>query len=292
MRDEIISRPVKRQSSEPLFGVLTGSLANMLPDWFAAKARRDVWRCGFLHPQAYENYLALRNFLFCAVVLSLFCWLLALEQDSFWTMRIGIGGSVLALCLFALPRIVISLLGEARAKRVVFALPDGLDLVAMAMSGGVPFHRSLELTVDQLQPAHPDLANEFALIAKQTNAGSLQYALQRFAQRIDMQEVTTVVESLLQAIQLGSPLQNIFENLADRMRQDRMQRATGQSNKNALKMLFPTVLFLAPAAFIIILMPPLLKLKEFQNDANQEGAVLKQSDLQESMEKRGTVRKE
>jgi tight adherence protein C len=259
--------------------MLTSSLAGMLPDVFSAKSMRDIWRCGFLHPQAYENYLALRNFLFCAVVLSTVCWLIALENDVYWTRLILIAGVIMAIVSFAFPRVVISMLGEARAHRVVAALPDGLDLLAMSMSGGCPFHRALQHTVEQLKSAHPDLAAEFALIGRQTGAGSLEYSLHRFSERIDMLESTSVVESLSQAVQLGSPLRSILEAQADRMRTERMQRATERANKNALKMLFPTVLCLAPAAFIIVMMPPLLKLKEFRTKSNQDGGVLSQPNV-------------
>ncbi len=281
MSNEVGSQSQRLRGWPPLFGMLTSSVAGMLPDILSAKARRDIWRCGFLHPQAYENYLALRNFLFCAVVLCTLSWALALENDADWTRWILISGAILAIISYALPRVVFSLLGEARANRVVGALPDGLDLLAMAMSGGLPFHRALEHTVDQLRLAHPDLASEFSWIAKQTAAGTLEYSLKRFAQRIDMPETTSVVESLSQAVQLGSPLRSILESLSDRMRKERMQRASERANKNSLKMLFPTVLCLAPAAFIIVLMPPLLKLKEFRTKSNQEGGILSKRDLSE-----------
>jgi len=279
MSNERGGRTQTLHGSPAMFGMLTSSFAGMLPDVLANNARRDIWRCGFLHPQSYQNYLALRNFLFCAVVLCSVCWLVAIENDAYLTRVVLIVGVIMAIISFALPRVVISLLGEARARRVVAALPDGLDLLAMAMSGGSPFHRALEHTVEQLRSAHPDLAMEFALIGRQTGAGSLEYSLQRFADRIDMLESTSVVESLSQAVQLGSPLRAILEAQADRMRTERMQRATERANKNTLKMLFPTVLCLAPAALIIVLMPPLLKLKEFRTKSNQEGGVLSQRNL-------------
>jgi tight adherence protein C len=269
-------------NSSPLFGFLTRGFAGMLPDFLASKARRDMWRCGFLHPQAYENYLALRNFLFCAVVLTTVFWMVALQDEPHISRIALLVGLIAAVVLYALPRVYFSMLGEARARRVVSSLPDGLDVLAMAMSGGLPFHRALEHSVVELNLAHPDLATELALIGRQSGAGSLEYSLQRFAERIDMDESTSVVESLSQAVHLGSPLRSILESLADRMRKERMQRATEKANKNALKMLFPTVLCLVPAAFLIVMMPPLLKLKEFRVNSNQEGGALSQRDVSSS----------
>jgi tight adherence protein C len=275
MAQELSSQQRKSLGSgQALFGALTGSVAIMLPDVFSAKARRDIWRCGFLNPTAYENYLALRNFLFFAVVFSTVCWFFAFADNPTWTKYVLISGLILAIASYSLPRVFFSMLGEARAKRIVAALPDGLDLLAMAMSGGLPFYRALEHTIDQLKEAHPDLAAEFMLIGRQSGAGSLEISLKRFAERIDMPESTSVVESLAQAVQLGSPIRLILESLADRMRKDRMLRVSERANKNAIKMLFPTVLCLAPAALIIVMLPPLLKLREFRAKEYRQGGAL------------------
>lgn len=268
----------KASVNEPttFFGPLNYAMAHMLPEMFASKAQRDLARCGKSHPLSYENYRAIRNFLFCAAsILSALSYLAVMDQPHL-ARRFAIAGCVAVLLLPALPRVLISFWGEGRARRVSSGLPDGLDLIAMAMSGGLSLQQALDHAAAELATTHADLSHEFGLMGRQTRASSIEFAFRRFGQRMDWPEIRTTLDSLVHAIQVGSSLRLTLEQMADRLRSERLRRATDRANKNVIKMLFPLVLCLAPAAMILILMPPLLKLREFREQGNKDGGVLSQ----------------
>jgi pilus assembly protein TadC len=68
----------------------------------------------------------------------------------------------------------------------------------------------------------------------------------------------------------------VLRSNADHVRLNRMQRAQQRGNTISLKILFPTILCLAPAAFIVILSPPLLELRAFRDrEKGDKGALNK-----------------
>ena len=67
-----------------------------------------------------------------------------------------------------------------------------------------------------------------------------------------------------------------LRNYADVLRLQRLQRLQTRSNRVAVQMLFPTVLCLAPAAYIVLLAPPLFDLQKFREEENRSGGLLEQ----------------
>jgi len=71
-----------------------------------------------------------------------------------------------------------------------------------------------------------------------------------------------VVNSLIQADQLGSPLGKMLRVQAEESRNRRQIAAEERAMKAPIKMLIPTVLFIFPAMFVVILGPALIKISE------------------------------
>ena len=61
------------------------------------------------------------------------------------------------------------------------------------------------------------------------------------------------VETVFQAERLGTSMGKTLVNQADNMRERRRQRAKAAALKAPIKMLFPLVLFIFPAMFVVIL---------------------------------------
>lgn len=275
--------PADDDVAEPgayIFGPLTPALAAMLPDLFTRKIQRDLRRCGFNHPRAYENYRALRNVLSAGTLFTAGCWLVALADASAQTTQfVVVGGIVAVVLVYSLPRLYVSWRGERRAHSVVVGFPDALDVTVMSLTGGLPLLAALDRAGDEIRLAHPDLADELKILRRQSHAASLEFALRRLAERMDVDEVTTLATLVSHAERLGSNVGHVLRDYADELRRTRMQRATERGNKASVKMLFPIVLCLAPATYIVLLAPPLLKLQKFRDDENKQGGALAQPDL-------------
>jgi len=263
-----------------VFGGITPAIAGMLPDFLPYKTERDLVRCGYYHPKAYENYLAIRNALVVCTILVLAVWLVVTTDTPSWTYWLWIGGVISLVLVFAIPRVFLSFRGESRVDEVLSGLPDALDTLVMGMSGGLSLEQSLQRAGIELADVYPSLSRELDIIHRQTDAYSLEFALERFAQRMDLEEITTLTDTIRHSLSMGSPMVQVLRSNADHVRLNRMQRAQQRGNTISLKILFPTILCLAPAAFIVILSPPLLELRAFRDREKGDKGALNKKGIQ------------
>jgi tight adherence protein C len=171
------------------------------------------------------------------------------------------GASVLlALCAglagAVLPQSVSRARARRRRERIVGALPDTLDLLAVSVSAGLGMDSAIAKVSEVTSGA---LADELALVLTEIRVGeSRQNALEHMAQRLDLPEISALVRSLLQAEQLGVPLAEALTTRAAEARRRRFLEIEEQAGKAPVKMLFPTVIFIFPSLFVAILAPAVL----------------------------------
>ena len=113
---------------------------------------------------------------------------------------------------------------------------------------------------------HGALIDEFNLALTEMRVGeSRQDALKKLSSRVDSPELSAFVRSIIQADQLGISLGRILRVQAVDTRLKRQAAAEEKAMKAPIKMLFPTVIFIFPAMFIVVLGPALIGLaKVFQ----------------------------
>jgi tight adherence protein C len=78
--------------------------------------------------------------------------------------------------------------------------------------------------------------------------------------RVDAPEMTTFVRALIQADRLGVPLAQMLRTQADDLRQRLRNEAEEHAMRAPVKMLFPTVLLIFPAVFVVVLGPAVISL--------------------------------
>ena len=105
--------------------------------------------------------------------------------------------------------------------------------------------------------------DELSLALGEMRVGeSRSEALKKFAGRVDTPEVSSFVRAIIQADQLGISLGKILRVQATDSRLKRQAAAEEKAMKAPIKMLFPTVVFIFPAMFIVILGPAFMSLKQ------------------------------
>ena len=77
------------------------------------------------------------------------------------------------------------------------------------------------------------------------------------AERLDIQEITGFVSSIIQAEKMGASLGNVLRVQSEQRRNERFQRAEKQAMEAPVKLVFPLVMF--PVTFIILLFPIAMK---------------------------------
>ena len=168
--------------------------------------------------------------------------------------------SIFAVGAFLLPDFLLSSSARRRKERVRADLPDALDLLAVSVEAGLGFDGAVAKLTDHLEGP---LADEFELTLNEMRIGtSRQDALKRMAERVPAPELVAFVRALVQADQLGISLGRILRVQAADTRNRRQAAAEEKAMKAPIKMLFPTVLFIFPAMFLVILGPAMMHLTE------------------------------
>lgn len=161
----------------------------------------------------------------------------------------GLGGAVL-------PQRTLRARARRRRERIVSVLPDTLDLLSVAVSAGLGIDSAIAKVSEVTSGP---LADELAIVLTEIRIGeSRQNALQHMAERLDLPEITALVRSLLQAEQLGVPMAEALATRAAEARRKRFLEIEEKAGKAPVKMLFPTVAFIFPSLFVVILAPAVL----------------------------------
>jgi len=192
--------------------------------------------------------------------------ILGLVMGAFFGGAITGPGGVLLFAIalagfgFIAPDFVVSHKARARKERIRSELPDALDLMAVSVEAGMGFDGAIvKLTEHMAGP----LADEFALTLSEIRIGeSRQDALKKLSARAGTQELSSFVRAIIQADQLGISLGRILRVQATDSRLKRQAAAEEKAMKAPIKMLFPTVLFIFPAMFLVILGPAFLNLSK------------------------------
>ena len=180
----------------------------------------------------------------------------------------AVGGSLAALpfalvCMFvgfALPGMVLTMKVRSRKEALRMQLPDALDLLAVSVEAGLGFDGAIAKLTEHLDGP---IVEEFTLTLNEMRIGESRHdALKKLAQRAAAPEVGHFTRAIIQADVLGISLGRILKVQAADTRERRQAAAEEKAMTAPIKMLFPTVSFIFPAMFLVILGPAMLTIRE------------------------------
>jgi tight adherence protein C len=159
---------------------------------------------------------------------------------------------------FWLPFLIVYDVGVRRQEQIRKALPDAMDLLTVSVEAGMGF----DAAVAQVSSSMPGpLAREFARMLQEVQMGQRRGdALRALAGRSRVAELRTMSTAIMQATDLGIPIAQVLREQAAEMRLRRRQRAEEQAQKVPVKVIFPLVLCLFPALFIIVIGPGIINI--------------------------------
>ncbi|MBN1554279.1 MAG: type II secretion system F family protein [Phycisphaerae bacterium] len=137
-----------------------------------------------------------------------------------------------------------------RLRDITKQLPYALDLVSLAMGAGATFTEALRtITRENDEEA---LNVEFkALLAEIELGTTRQQALQNLARRAPLTSVQSLVASVIQAEQLGTPLATVLHDQATLLRMQRSARAENKAAVASVRVLVPCLLLVAAVIFTV-----------------------------------------
>ena len=176
------------------------------------------------------------------------------------------GGALLLIAVvlggigFIAPDLAVSAKARSRKDNIRAELPDALDLMAVSVEAGMGFDGAISKLTEHMEGP---LADEFALTLNEIRIGETRHdALKKLSDRTGTPELSSFVRAIIQADQLGISLGRILRVQATDSRLKRQAAAEEKAMKAPIKMLFPTVLFIFPAMFLVILGPAFLNLSK------------------------------
>jgi tight adherence protein C len=222
-----------------------GAFKEQLPE-----IQREIHAAGMPRCWLAEEYLAKLELI--ALLLSPL-YLLACIQQA------GSAGIILAVVATLLTVYVLrrrlSHLAQTRLTEIKRRMPFMMDLMTLLMEAGSTFLHALEQAAGEYR-GHP-LSQEFNRVLTDMHLGKTrQQAFEAMRDRLQDDEINSILSSMVQAEQLGTPLAGVFRTQADILRLKRSQRAELIASEAGVKMLLPGVLVML--ATVIIILGPFL----------------------------------
>lgn len=145
---------------------------------------------------------------------------------------------------------------KLRQKAIRNGLPDVLDLLTVCTEAGSGLDQAIMKTAEELQLAHPVLADELRLITTEMRAGKPRMeAFRNFASRTGVEEVKSLVAMLTQTDRFGTSIADALRVHSDTARTKRRQAAEERAGRVGVKLVFPLVLCLFPALYVVCFGP-------------------------------------
>ena len=137
-------------------------------------------------------------------------------------------------------------------------LPDVLDMLCVSVQAGLSFDGAMTKLTDKM---HGPLIDECRKMLRDVRMGmTRKLALTNMAERCNIQDIHLFTAAVIQSDRLGVSMSKTLQIQAENMRERRRQNIKEAALKAPIKMLFPLILFILPALFIVVLLPSLLNL--------------------------------
>lgn len=198
-------------------------------------------------------------FIFAVVVVTSFIVMIQYfnRQDTMILLLILIVGILLAIVA---PGIFLNTKAKSRQSKLRDQLPDALDLLGVCIEAGLSFDNSLLKVAEKLEgPFIDELMNVYREIQMGVPRND---ALKKLSDGSDIPELKTFISALIQANQLGIPINNVMQVQSAQLRDTRKERAKEKGAKAPVLMLIPMILFIFPVLFIMLMAPTVMNIME------------------------------
>lgn len=158
--------------------------------------------------------------------------------------------------MFFLPDVAIWFMKRSRQDNIFYGLPDALDLMVVCVEAGLGLDQAMRKVSEEMRKTYGVLAEEFALCNLQLQMGSPRTeVLQELGSRTGVDDLKALAAILIQADKFGSSVAQALRVQSDSMRTRRSQMAEEKAAKTAVKLIFPLVIFIFPAIFVVLVGP-------------------------------------
>lgn len=245
-------------------GSLMARLGSRLPLFNPAQRRQlqnQMLTAGFRHPNALSVFISVK--LSCGLIGGLAGFTAARlveNQQAVMSATLVLGGLFVGMLL---PDWLLRSRVKQRQRAIHRSLPDALDLLVICTNAGYSLSASIKRLGVELREVCAPLANELEITSHeiQMNADPVE-GLRRLAERTGVESLSSLVATLIQAHQYGTPITQSLKTLARTERTTRILLLEEKGAKLAAKMTMPMMLLILPAVMMISGGPAFLRIME------------------------------
>lgn len=158
------------------------------------------------------------------------------------------------------PEWLLKSIAARRHNRIERAMPDALDLMVICAEAGLPFTRIMKVVSRELQLSAPPLAKELALTSAELEIlPDRATALKNLAARTCVQSVESMVSTLIQAEQFGTPLAQALSNIAQESRTTLILTLEERAGKLPARLSIPLMTLILPPVVALVAAPALMR---------------------------------
>ncbi len=210
--------------------------------------RLRLVHAGYRRPESLSIFLALRVAFTLGAVGVVLSGVVGRPNLQLGTAALGLG--------YLLPGMVLARLAKRRQHRVRLALPDALDLLVVSVEAGLGLDQAMVRVGQELGSAYPDLTADLRQVNFELVAGKARSeALRDLATRTGVEDLNALVAMLVQTDKFGTSVARSLRVYSETLRTKRRQRAEEAAAKTGVKMVFPLVLCIFPAIWIVTIGP-------------------------------------
>jgi tight adherence protein C len=246
------------QHAKSSIGSLMESVENLMPksDKEISIVLQRLTRAG------YRGESAVKVFYGCKLVTPILLAAIALVTGlanfgPFFVYLLALGGGFLAPDFWLGKKI------EKRQKKLNRGLPDVLDLLVICMEAGLSLDQATARTAHELAQSQPELSDELNIVVLEQRAGRARSdAWKNMSDRTGVESLRNLVSMLVQTEQFGTSIAKMLRVHSDSLRVQRIQMVEELASKTSVKLVFPLVLFIFPALFLVTLGPAAIVMVE------------------------------
>lgn len=158
-----------------------------------------------------------------------------------------------ALLGWRLPDMVVSRMAKRRRRKLAEGVPDALDLLVICVEAGLGLEQSLDRVSRDIAIANPVISQALSnAVAEMRVLPQMRDALDNLARNTGLPAIKSVVTTLIQGIQYGTPLSQSLRILSAEMRAKNLIALEERAARLPVLLMIPVILFILPSLFLVI----------------------------------------
>jgi tight adherence protein C len=159
------------------------------------------------------------------------------------------------------PNEYVRMAAKKRQKKIQHGLANALDLMVVCVESGLGLDQAILQVAKELEKAHPEITEEFAIVNFELKAGKRRAeSLRNLADRTAVEDLKKLVAVLIQADRFGTGIAQSLRAHSDYMRIQARQVAEEKAAKLGVKLVFPIFFCILPSLFVVTVGPVAMKI--------------------------------